>query len=122
MSDEIALRGVRAFGYHGVLPEERRDGQPFVVDAVLSVDSRFAAASDDLANTVDYAALAQRLVAIVEGDAVNLIETLAQRLADACLVSERVAAVQITVHKPEAPTGVPVDDVTITITRDRTHP
>ena len=119
MSDQIALRGVRAFGYHGVLPEERRDGQPFVVDVVLSVDTRFAAASDDLADTVDYGGLAQRLAGIVEGDPVNLIETLAQRLADVGLESERVAAVEVIVHKPEAPTGVAVDDVTITITRDR---
>lgn len=122
MTDQIGLRGLQAFGYHGVLPEERRDGQRFVVDAVLSVDSRFAAASDDLSNTVDYAGLAQRLLAIVEGDAVNLIETLAQRLADACLESERVSEVEITVHKPEAPTGVNIDDVTITITRDRSAP
>lgn len=119
MNDQIALRGVRAFGYHGVLPEERRDGQPFVVDVVLSVDSRFAAASDDLLDTVDYGAIAQRVVGIIEGEPVNLIETLAQRLADVCLDSERVAAVEVTVHKPEAPTGVTVDDVMVTITRDR---
>jgi 7,8-dihydroneopterin aldolase/epimerase/oxygenase len=122
MMDQIALRGLQAFGYHGVLPEERRDGQRFIVDAVMSVDSRFAAASDDLGNTVDYAGIAQRLAAVVEGDAVNLIETLAQRLADVCLESERVAAVEITVHKPEAPTGVNVADVTVTITRDRRVP
>ncbi|HEX3705470.1 MAG TPA: dihydroneopterin aldolase [Mycobacteriales bacterium] len=119
MTDQIALRGVRAFGYHGVLADERRDGQPFVIDAVLSVDTRFAAASDDLDDTVDYGALAQRLAGIVEGEPVNLIETLAQRLADACLESERVAAVEVTVHKPDAPTGVTVDDVTVTINRDR---
>jgi dihydroneopterin aldolase len=119
MSDQIALRGLQAFGYHGVLPEERREGQRFIVDAVLSVDSRFAAASDDLNDTVDYGGLAQRLLAAVESDPVNLIETLAQRLAGICLASERVSAVEITVHKPEAPTGVNLDDVTITITRDR---
>jgi dihydroneopterin aldolase len=119
MTDQIALRGLQAFGYHGVLPDERRDGQRFVVDAVMSVDTRVAAASDDLDDTVDYSAIAQRLAAIVEGAPVNLIETLAQRLADACLESQRVAAVEITVHKPEAPTGVNVDDVTVTIRRDR---
>jgi dihydroneopterin aldolase len=119
MGDQIALRGLHAFGYHGVLPEERREGQRFIVDAVLSVDSRFAAASDDLNDTVDYGGLAQRLLAAIESDPVNLIETLAQRLADICLASERVSAVEITVHKPEAPTGVNVDDVTVTITRDR---
>jgi dihydroneopterin aldolase len=119
MTDQIALRGLRAFGYHGVLAEERRDGQRFIIDAVLTVDSRPAAASDDLNDTVDYGGLAQRLLAAVESEPVNLIETLAQRLADLCLTSERVSVVEITVHKPEAPTGVNVDDVTITITRDR---
>lgn len=119
VSDQIALRGLRAFGYHGVLPEERREGQRFVIDAVLSVDTRAAAASDDLADTVDYGGLAKQLRAAVESDPVDLIETLAQRLADLCLASERVLAVEITVHKPEAPTGVDIDDVTITINRDR---
>jgi dihydroneopterin aldolase len=118
-TDQIAVRGVRAFGYHGVLPEEREQGQLFLVDAVLSVDTRSAAASDDLENTVDYAGLAQRLVSIVEGDPVNLIETLAQRLADACLKEAHVAAVEVTVHKPDAPAGVPFGDISVTITRDR---
>jgi dihydroneopterin aldolase len=119
MTDRITLRGLRAFGYHGVLDQERETGQPFLIDAVLAVDTRFAAASDDLADTVDYATLAQRLVAIVEADPVELIETLAQRLADACLENERVAAVEITVHKPEAPAGVSFDDISVTIARDR---
>lgn len=119
MSDQIAIRGIRAFGYHGVLPEERAQGQLFVVDAVLTVDTRFAAAGDDLDQTVDYAGLAQRLVAIVEGDPVNLIETLAQRLADDCLKEDRVAAVEVTVHKPDAPAGVPFGDISVTIARDR---
>jgi dihydroneopterin aldolase len=122
MADRIALVGLRAFGYHGVLPQERREGQLFIVDATLTVDTRFAAASDDLAHTVDYAGLAQRLVGVVEGEAVNLIESLAQRLADVCLESDRVSDVEITVHKPDAPTGVAVADVTVTITRDRTTP
>lgn len=119
MSDTIAVRGVRAFGYHGVLPEERSQGQLFVVDAVLDVDTRSAATSDELGLTVDYAALAQRLVALIEGAPVNLIETLAQRLADACLTEDRVIAVEITVHKPDAPAGVPFGDISVTITRDR---
>jgi dihydroneopterin aldolase len=118
-TDQIAVRGVRAFGFHGVLPEERAQGQLFLVDAVLSVDTRTAAASDELDQTVDYAAIAQRLVAIVEGEPVNLIETLAQRLADACLQEDRVASVELTVHKPDAPAGVPFGDISVTITRVR---
>jgi dihydroneopterin aldolase len=119
MSDQIAVRGIRTFGYHGVLPEERTQGQLFVVDAVLTVDTRSAAASDDLEQTVDYAGLAQRLSAVVEGEPVNLIETLAQRLADVCLKEDRVAAVEVTVHKPDAPAGVPFGDISVSITRAR---
>ncbi|HWC36103.1 MAG TPA: dihydroneopterin aldolase [Mycobacteriales bacterium] len=118
-TDQIAVRGIRAFGYHGVLPEERAQGQLFLVDAVLSVDTRSAASSDELDQTVDYADLAQRLAAVIEGEPVNLIETLAQRLADTCLKEDRVDSVEITVHKPDAPAGVPFGDISVTITRDR---
>ena len=117
--DSIVIRGIRARGHHGVLPEERTAGQTFVVDATLAVDTTTAAISDDLSDTIDYADVAQRLVAIVEGEPVNLIETLAARLADACFEDKRVQRAEITVHKPEAPVGVPFDDVAVTITRER---
>jgi dihydroneopterin aldolase len=119
VSDRIELRGLRAHGRHGVLPEERRDGQVFVIDVALDVDTRPAAASDDLSDTVDYAALAQSLTDVVGGEPVDLIETLAQRLADVCLADVRVTQVQVRVHKPDAPVGLPVEDVVVTITRGR---
>jgi dihydroneopterin aldolase len=119
-ADRIALRGLRAYGRHGVYPRERRDGQEFVVDAVLAVDTRPAAATDDLSRTVDYGALAARLAAVVTGDPVKLIETLAERLAQECLSESAVWEVEITVHKPHAPVTCPVDDVTVTISRRRT--
>ena len=119
MSDTITLRGLRVRGYHGVLPEERRDGQLFVVDAVLHVDTSAAARTDDLGDTVDYADLAHRLVAIVGGEPVNLIETLADRLASCCLDNALVHRVEITVHKPDAPVGWDVDDVVVTVVRER---
>jgi dihydroneopterin aldolase len=119
MTDLITLRGLRAFGRHGVLPEERRDGQEFVVDVELSVDTAYAAETDDLNRTVDYSAVAREVVAIVSGDPVDLIETLAERLATACLTRPAVAAVRVTVHKPQAPVGVPFDDVTVSIERPR---
>jgi dihydroneopterin aldolase len=119
MTDRIALRGLRAYGRHGVYPRERRDGQEFVVDAVLGVDTRPAAAADDLSRTVDYGALAARLAAVVTGDPVRLIETLADRLAQVCLSDRAVLEVEITVHKPHAPVSCPVDDVTVTISRRR---
>jgi 7,8-dihydroneopterin aldolase/epimerase/oxygenase len=119
-ADRISLIGLRAFGRHGVLDHERRDGQEFVVDAVLWLDTRPAAAADDLALTVDYGAVAVRLAAIVSGEPVALIETLAGRLAAACLsAGQAVREVEITVHKPQAPVPVPFRDVTVTIRRGR---
>jgi len=119
VSDRIVLHGLQAHGYHGVHDHERRNGQLFVVDATLAVDTRAAARSDDLADTVDYSSLARELCEVVEGEPVSLLETLAGRLVAVCLADPRVDAVDITVHKPQAPVGVPVDDITVTIHRDR---
>jgi dihydroneopterin aldolase len=117
--DRIVLRGIRAHAHHGVYPFEREQGQLFVIDAVLELDTAPAAATDDLELTVNYAELAQQLRAAVVGDPVNLLETLAQQLADVCLAHELVQAVEITVHKPEAQLGVPFSDVTVEIRRER---
>ncbi len=117
--DRIVLRGLRARGFHGVFEHERRDGQEFVIDAVLWTDTSGAAHSDDLAGTADYGALAGRLVAIVAGEPVNLIETLASRLAEACLADLAVREAEITVHKPQAPIPFPFEDVAVTIRRAR---
>jgi 7,8-dihydroneopterin aldolase/epimerase/oxygenase len=117
--DQISLLGLRVFGRHGVLDTERVSGQEFVIDAILTVDTRAAAAADDLALTADYGALADRLAAIVAGPPVALIETLAQRLADACLDDPAVTQAQITVHKPDAPVAQQVADITVTIRRSR---
>ena len=117
--DRIALRGLRAHGHHGVYAFERERGQMFRVDAVLELDTAPAAAGDDLTRTVDYAALARRLHAVLTGDPVDLLETLCERLADVCLADPPVQAVEITVHKPQADLGVPFDDVTVTIRRER---
>ncbi len=117
--DRISLTGLRGYGYHGAAPAERAQGQEFVADAVLWLDTSAAAASDDLSRTVDYGALAGRLAGIISGEPVDLIETLAQRLATACLSDERVLHAEVTVHKPDAPVGVPVRDVSVTIRRSR---
>ncbi|MPQ98163.1 dihydroneopterin aldolase [Modestobacter sp. I12A-02628] len=119
MPDQIAVRGITAHAHHGVYGFEREQGQTFRVDAVLDVDTAPAAATDDLQETVNYAELAQQLHAVLTGEPVDLIETLAQRLADVCLASPLVDAVQITVHKPDADLGVPADDVTVSIRRER---
>ena len=117
--DRIAVRGVRAHAHHGVYAFERERGQMFRVDAVLELDTSAAAADDDLARTVNYADLAQKLHAVLSGEPVNLLETLAQRLADVCLADQLVEAVEISVHKPEAELGVPFDDVVVSIRRER---
>jgi 7,8-dihydroneopterin aldolase/epimerase/oxygenase len=117
--DRITLRGLRARGYHGVFEHERRDGQEFVIDAVLWTDTTVAAEGDDLAGTADYGALAGRLMAVVTGEPVSLIETLASRLAAACLADPAVREAEITVHKPQAPIPFPFDDVAVTIRRGR---
>lgn len=117
--DRVAVHGITAQGFHGVFDHEKRDGQTFSVDVVLGVDTRPAAASDDLADTVDYGAVAAAVVAEIEGPSLDLVETLAQRVADACLAFDGVHAVQVSVHKPEAPVGVPFSDVIVTIVRPR---
>jgi dihydroneopterin aldolase len=119
VSDRITLRGIRAFGHHGVLPEEREHGQLFVVDVELVTDVSEAAASDDLDATVDYATVAREVVRVVEGDPCDLVETVAVRIADAVLLAERATEVRVTVHKPQAPVGVPFDDVSVTVVRRR---
>jgi dihydroneopterin aldolase len=117
--DRIAVRSITAHAHHGVYDWERERGQTFRVDAVLELDTAPAAAGDDLEKTVNYAELAQRLHAVLTGEPVNLLETLAQRLADVCLANPLVDAVEITVHKPDADLGVPFDDVTVAIRREK---
>jgi dihydroneopterin aldolase len=115
----IALTGLRARGHHGVFDFERERGQDFVVDVVLELDLGRAAASDDVADTVHYGELAGKLVAVVTGEPVNLIETLADRLLAVCLADERVAAAEVTVHKPQAPIPHDFADVAVTLRRSR---
>ncbi|MET7441004.1 dihydroneopterin aldolase [Streptomyces sp. NPDC004082] len=117
--DRVALRGLKARGNHGVFPREREEGQTFIVDLTLGLDTRPAAAEDDLTKTVHYGIVAEEVVAVVEGEPVDLIETLAERIAQTCLKHEAVQEVEVCVHKPDAPITVPFDDVTVTITRSR---
>lgn len=116
---EISLTGLRVRGRHGVHDFEREQGQEFVVDVRLELDLGPAARSDDVADTVHYGELAERLAAIVGGEPVNLIETLADRLADACLADPRVAAATVTVHKPQAPIDLEFADVAVTMRKRR---
>jgi len=117
--DEIALTGLTVFGHHGVFDFERRDGQEFTIDLRLRLSLRPAAASDDVVDTVHYGELADRVAAIVAGEPVNLIETLAERIAGVVLEDERVQLVTVTVHKPHAPIAQTFSDVAVTVHRGR---
>ena len=118
-SDRIRLLGLRAWGRHGVLAAERELGQEFIIDVTLFLDTAPAAAGDDLSKTVHYGELAQALSDVVSGEPVDLLETLAQRLADVCLANDLVEAAEVSVHKPSAPIPLPFADVVVTITRSR---
>jgi dihydroneopterin aldolase len=117
--DRILLRGLRVRGHHGVFDHERRDGQDFVVDLAVWLDLAPAAASDDLADTLHYGELAQRVAAIVGGPPADLIETVAGRVADEVLADARVRAVEVTLHKPQAPIPLEFADVAVVVHRAR---
>jgi dihydroneopterin aldolase len=117
--DSIELRGLRVRGHHGVYDFERAEGQDFVVDVLLGVDLAEAASSDAVVDTVHYGELADRLAEIIAGEPVNLIETLAGRLAEACLADSRVVSCEVTVHKPQAPIRHEFADVAVTVRRVR---
>ena len=119
MSDELSVSGIECFAHHGVFDFEKREGQVFVVDLVLGIDTRPAAASDDLEDTVNYGTLVMDVKAAVERDPVDLIETVAQRIADTCLADRRVEWARVTLHKPDAPIDATYSDVALTITRTR---
>ncbi|WP_344660543.1 dihydroneopterin aldolase [Catenulispora subtropica] len=117
--DRVTVHGLRGRGHHGVFEREREKGQTFLVDVTLGLDTRRAAASDALDDTVNYGEVAERIVALIEGEPVNLIETLVARMAVACLEYPLVEEVEVTLHKPDAPITVPFEDVTVTVVRTR---
>ena len=119
MNDELSVIGIECFGHHGVFEFERREGQTFVIDLTLGLDTKPAAASDNLRDTVDYGSLVAAVHAAVANDPVDLIETLAQRISDVCLADDRVHWARVTVHKPDAPIEATFADVALTITRKR---
>lgn len=119
MADRIELRGLKVRGNHGVFDHERADGQDFFVDVILWLDLRAAADSDDLAETVDYGALAEQVAAIVGGEPRNLIETVAAEVAETIMADDRIAACEVTLHKPSAPIPLTFDDVAVVTRRSR---
>jgi len=122
MTDRIVLQGISARGHHGVLDFEKVDGQDFVVEVTLEVDLRRAGHSDTLAHTVNYAEVAADVVSLITGPSLDLIEALADQIARAALLRPLVQAVEVTVHKPQAPVGVPFGDVLVSVERHRDEP
>ena len=117
--DRITLTGLRVRAHHGVFDFEREQGQEFVIDVAVAVDLAAAASGDDLGRTVHYGELAEAVADAVRRDPVDLIETVAERVAAVALAYPAVEEVEVTVHKPEAPISVPFDDVAVTIVRSR---
>lgn len=116
MTDEIRLRGLRAFAHHGVFDHERKNGQEFIID--LDVRIPLGGLNDDVNNTINYGTLADDVVAAVSSEPVDLIETVAERIA-AVVLGHGAHSVRVELHKPSAPISVPFDDVSVVIERTR---
>lgn len=119
MTDRITLTGLRVFGHHGVFDHERRDGQEFVVDLTVWVDLNHAAVTDELDDTLNYGALAERAAKIVGGRPRNLIESVGAEIAEEVMRDGRAHAVEVTIHKPNAPIPLDFADVAVTVRRSR---
>ena len=117
MADRIELRGLRAVGTHGALPEEQSRAQPFEIDVDVEADLRAAGMSDALHDTVDYGALAHAVERIVTKERFHLLERLAERIADEVRADERVQRVTVTVRKLRPPVAVDLASAAVTITR-----
>ena len=119
VTDTITITGLRLMGYHGVFDHEKRDGQEFVVDLEIELDLSSAGSTDELQKTLDYSVVVDQVAQRVTGESVDLIETLAHDLARIVLNHPQPKAVTVTVHKPQAPVGHPVDDIAVTIRREK---
>ncbi|MFC5382586.1 2-amino-4-hydroxy-6-hydroxymethyldihydropteridine diphosphokinase [Aquipuribacter nitratireducens] len=115
--DRVSVTGIRGHGFHGVLAHEKRDGQEFSCDVALHVRRLRGGRTDDLADAVDYSVVARKAHEVLTGPSLDLVEAVAERIAAAVLEDRRVSVVEVTVHKPQAPVGVPFDDVTVRVVR-----
>jgi len=119
MSDKISIVGISGFGYHGVLESERKNGQEFFVDVVLYCDLSEAGKNDDLSKTFNYADVAALVHKRIIGEPVNLLERLAELIAEEILKIFAIDEIEVTVHKPQAPIPLPFTDVSVSIKRNR---
>ena len=119
VSDTISITGLRLTGHHGVFDHEKTDGQVFIVDLTIDLNTQKAGQSDDLADTLDYSFVVDEVANRVTGQSVDLIETLAEDISRIVLSHPQPKAVTVTVHKPDAPVGHPVSDIAVTIRREK---
>jgi dihydroneopterin aldolase len=117
MSDFIEIKGISGFGYHGLFDHERENGQSFSVDVKLELENKRASKSDDIEDAVDYSKVIKRVHGFIAGEPVNLIERLAQLIADDLLDSFSLKSVEVVVHKANAPVGLPVRDIAVRMKR-----
>ena len=119
MTDTISITGLRLTGYHGVFDVEKRDGQEFVIDLDVTLDLTAAGQSDDLSHTLDYSVLVDQVATRVTGEPVVLIETLAADVLEIVWSHPQPTKAVVTVHKPQAPVGHPISDISVTLDRER---
>lgn len=118
--DKIIIKGLRVFAYHGVNPEEKRDGQPFELDIAARCDLRKAGRTDDLNDTVSYAKMAKTVARVMTEQSDDLLERAAQRVADAILEEyPLIQEVEVLLKKPEAPVKLDFGYMAVSITRAR---
>ena len=117
--DKIQIRGLRVYAFHGVKPEEKEKGQPFLLDVDMSMDIRPAGLSDDLADTVNYSKVAKRTVAVMLAEKNDLIERAAERVAQMILEEFPVKEVMVRLKKPRAPVAADFEYVAVEIIRRR---
>ena len=119
MTDSIRITGLELFGHHGVFDFEKHDGQRFVVDLTVWLDTDGASDSDNLAQTLDYSKLVNKVAGVVQGEPVDLVETLASRVLDVVWGFDQANSAEVTIHKPDAPVEFPVADISVTMRRER---
>ena len=119
VSDLIRITGLELFGYHGVYDHEKQNGQRFLVDLAVWLDAESASVSDELSQSLDYGELVKAVAAEVQGESVDLIEKLAAKVLAVVWRFEKALVAEVTIHKPEAPVGFPVSDISVTLKRER---
>lgn len=115
--DRLSIAGIHVLGVHGALEEEQTRPQPFAVDLELDVDLSRPGETDDLEDTVDYSAVAEAVVRVVESEQHHLLERLATRIAEVCRGDDRVESVRVTVRKLQPPVRALLDHVAVTVHR-----